>query len=74
MYGQGIVFKLAPSAGGQWTETILHSFGGMVNGQFDGVDPQAGVILDSAGNIYGTTFEGGTAGMSRGGVVFEITP
>jgi len=73
LYGQGIVFELSPSGGGQWAETILHSFGGTVNGQFDGVDPQAGVILDNAGNIYGTTFEGGTAGISSGGVVFEIT-
>jgi uncharacterized repeat protein (TIGR03803 family) len=74
IYGQGIVFKLTPSAGGQWTETILHSFGGMVGGQPDGVNPQGGVILDSQGNIYGTTLEGGPAGIQLGGVVWEITP
>jgi uncharacterized repeat protein (TIGR03803 family) len=74
LYGEGLVFKLTPSSGGQWTETILHSFGGTVNGQYDGVNPQGGPILDSAGNIYGTTFEGGTAGMTYGGVAFELTP
>jgi len=74
LYSEGLVFKLTPSSGGQWTETILHNFGGTVNGQSDGVNPQSGLILDSAGNIYGTTVEGGTAGLTYGGVVFELTP
>jgi uncharacterized repeat protein (TIGR03803 family) len=74
LYGEGMLFKLTPSSGGQWTETIVHSFGGTVNGQYDGVDPQGALIIDSAGNIYGTTLEGGPAGITRGGVVFEITP
>ena len=46
---------------------MLHSFG---NGT-DGVYPFAGLIFDAAGNLYGTTYEGGTYGY---GTVFELTP
>ena len=58
--GCGVVFKL--SAGGQ--ETVLHSF----TGGNDGGNPNAGVILDSAGNLYGTA-EGGSV---YRGVVFKL--
>ncbi len=61
------MFELTPTAGGGWTETVLHSFG---NGA-DGVDPEAGLIFDAAGNLYGTTAGGGTY---SGGTVFELTP
>ena len=63
----GIAFELTPSAGGGWTETVLHDFG---NGS-DGADPYAGLILDSVGNLYGTTQHGGANGY---GTVFELTP
>jgi uncharacterized repeat protein (TIGR03803 family) len=63
----GTVFKLAPKSGGGWKETTLHSF----TGGNDGAIPEAGLVLDGAGNLYGTTGTGGSAG---GGVVFEITP
>jgi uncharacterized repeat protein (TIGR03803 family) len=67
-YGGGTVFKLTPAADGPWTETVLHSFG---NGT-DGKGPYLGaLILDAAGNLYGTTGGGGKFG---GGTVFEITP
>jgi uncharacterized repeat protein (TIGR03803 family) len=46
-------------------ETVLYSFTGGV----DGGNPWAGVLLDSAGNLYGTASGGGAANM---GVVFEI--
>src|ERR1039458_2722642 len=52
----GTVYKLTPSAGGQWTETILYGFQGPRMGS-----PQTGVILDSDGNLYGTTPIGGIA-------------
>ena len=61
---EGEVFELTPSNGG-WTYTAV-SFDGS-NGSF----PLGSVILDAAGNIYGTTENGGIAG---GGVVWEITP
>jgi uncharacterized repeat protein (TIGR03803 family) len=66
-YGCGTVFELTPTGGGAWTEQVLHSFG---NGT-DGYYPFAGLIFDAAGNLYGTTWAGGTYGW---GTVFELTP
>ena len=65
-HGFGAAFKLTPAAGGGWTETTLHSFNDK-----DGFYPLANLILDGAGNLYGTTKAGGTIGA---GTVFEITP
>ena len=65
----GTVYELTPSPGGQWTETILHSFSGQ-----DGQWPRSGLVIDAAGNLYGTTQTGGTGGVEHGGVAFEITP
>jgi uncharacterized repeat protein (TIGR03803 family) len=62
--GGGTVFKLAPDG----TETVLHAFLELeVN---DGSYPYAGVIMDKAGNLYGTTLWGGLAA----GVVFKLAP
>jgi uncharacterized repeat protein (TIGR03803 family) len=63
----GTVFELSPMAGGGWSETILHSF----NNPGDGYTPVAGLTLDSAGNLYGTTVEGGRY---NSGTVFELSP
>jgi uncharacterized repeat protein (TIGR03803 family) len=63
----GTVFKVAPVGNGTWTETTLHSFAGGT----DGSEPYDTLMMDAAGNLYGTTFAGGTMG---DGVVFEITP
>jgi uncharacterized repeat protein (TIGR03803 family) len=67
--GAGAVFELSPPslAGGAWTETTLHTF---QNGS-DGAVPVPGVVLDSSGNLYGTTYYGGSANV---GVVFELSP
>lgn len=65
--GAGIVFKLSQTSPNVWQETILHNF---VN-PGDGGNPYSGVALDSAGNVYGTTYAGGESG---GGIVFEVTP
>jgi len=62
----GVVYKLTPTTEGKWTYAVLHRFTG-----FDGAQPVANLILDSKGNLYGTTEVGGSGG---GGVVFEITP
>jgi uncharacterized repeat protein (TIGR03803 family) len=68
----GVVYKLRPSSAGQWKETVLYSFcpGTTVNCN-DGANPVAGPILDSSGNIYGTTVYGG---LYNSGTVFELTP
>ena len=55
----GTVFKMTPSGGG-WTESVIYNLGYGTNG------PMSGVVMDSAGNLYGTTGDG-TA-------VFELSP
>ena len=73
-YDRGTVFKLTPPStdGENWTESILWNFNS--NGT-DGYNPRAGVIMDTRGNLYGTTQLGGAeAGSSSGGTVFKLTP
>lgn len=67
LYRYGTAYKLAPSSNGKWTETVLHSF---TNGA-DGANPDCGFVFDSAGNLYGSTNNGGADGY---GVVFEVKP
>ncbi len=62
-YGFGTVFKVDSSG----KETILHVFAG----EPDGVNPMAGLVRDSSGNLYGTTLIGGTYGS---GTVFKVDP
>jgi uncharacterized repeat protein (TIGR03803 family) len=61
--GAGTVFQVTP----QGTETVLYSFGGRSG---DGWEPEAGLLMDKKGNLYGTTFEGGA---NNWGTVFKIT-
>ncbi len=63
----GTVFKLTPGAKNEWTETVEYSF----SGGTDGSEPYATVVLDNAGNLYGTTYQGGAYNQ---GVVYEVTP
>jgi uncharacterized repeat protein (TIGR03803 family) len=67
-YNAGIVFELS-LIDGKWTETILHQFE-EIDGK-DGAVPVSGLIFDSSGNLYGTTFSGGATG---NGTVFELMP
>jgi len=60
--GKGVVYKV--SASGQ--EAVLYTF----TGGADGGSPYAGVVLDAAGNLYGTTYYGGTA---NAGAVYEVS-
>jgi uncharacterized repeat protein (TIGR03803 family) len=66
-YGYGVVYELS-LVGGSWTETVLHSFAGGA----DGANPTAGVIIDPAGNLYGTTGWNGSS--VSGGTVFQLSP
>lgn len=67
--GCGILFELTPpSGGGNWTETVLHSFQGGNDGEYPGYAP---LLLN--GKIYGTTPSGG-GGSGAGGTVYEVTP
>lgn len=65
-YGYGSVFSLAPSAG-RWLYKDLHDF----TGGSDGGYPGGGVVLDAAGNLYGTAVLGGANGL---GVIYQVTP
>jgi len=59
----GVVFELIPQ-NGVWNETILHAF---LN-KADGRNPEGGLTMDSAGNLYGSDLHGGSGG---DGIVFE---
>jgi uncharacterized repeat protein (TIGR03803 family) len=61
----GVIFE-AGKVNGAWTEAPLYAF----TGGSDGGVPQAGLMIDSTGNIYGTTYQGG----SGSGVVFKLSP
>jgi len=70
--GCGTVFQLTPMGGGQYQQSVLHSF----NCFDEGKNPYGGVTLDSAGNLYGTTVAGGSGGVCTGdgcGVVYKLT-
>ncbi len=61
--GVGAVFKVTPAG----KETVLHSFGAPGDGKF----PEAGLVFDEKGNLYGTTYGGGAHAY---GTVFKLTP
>ena len=70
---KGIVFRLSPAGNGTYNFSILRSFSGD-----DGADPQYGVAIDAAGNLYGTTEEGGITNENCGdggacGLVYELS-
>ena len=71
----GTVFELSPpaAAGDSWTKTMLFEFQGFPT---DGNFPNPGLIMDKAGNLYGSTYYGNAAGGSCGncGTVFQLTP
>ena len=66
-WNEGTVFELTPNGNGGWQESVLYSF----TAGADGGQPWGPVILDSAGNLYGTT---GAGGSTEWGVVFELSP
>jgi hypothetical protein len=69
--GCGIVFRLTPPAGNEteWKETVLYTFG--ANGPNDAENPDADIVMDAKGAIYGTTQFGGAGEV---GTVWKLTP
>lgn len=67
--GCGTVFEVSPPSapGTAWQERVLHVFAA----GDDGFIPYAGLAIDRAGNLYGTTYSGGKHG---GGTAFELSP
>ena len=67
--GYGTVFELTANGNGGYTESTVYTF----SGGSDGANPQdlAGMVLDTAGDLYGTTVNGGSNGY---GTVFKLTP
>lgn len=73
--GCGTVFKLTHNSDGTWSKSTLYSFQG---GASDGDFPE-GLVIDQAGNLYGTTIYGGAGGCTNGqldgcGTIFELSP
>jgi uncharacterized repeat protein (TIGR03803 family) len=64
--GSGVVFELSPSKQ-SWTESVIYTF----TGTPDGALPFGSVIFDRVGNLFGTTWAGGTEGH---GTAFKLTP
>jgi len=73
--GCGTIYELSPTANGPWQETILHAF---TDNFGEGAEPRAGLVFDTAGNLYGTTNSGGnndvcnTFNSDGCGTVFEL--
>lgn len=63
-FGLGVLFQLVPTGGG-WTENVLHRFLNKIDGSY----PSGGLVMDSAGDMWGTDTHGGLGGS---GIVFEV--
>jgi uncharacterized repeat protein (TIGR03803 family) len=72
--GCGMAYELSPGSGGQWTETVLYNFCSQ-SGCADGNAPVGSLVLDTAGNLYGATQNGGSPTTpSSEGTVFQLAP
>jgi uncharacterized repeat protein (TIGR03803 family) len=72
-FGCGVVFKLSPTSQGEWKNTVLFAFGGGKAGS----NPNGNLVLDAAGNLYGTTPQGNGGSACGGlgcGTAFELSP
>ena len=69
-FNPGTIFELSRNSSGGWSESVLYSF----TAGDDGAYPSSTLIIDPAGNLYGTTLWGGPSGDTTGGVAFKYTP
>lgn len=63
----GTVFEMMPQSSGTWKEKVVHAFATIPDGHY----PYAGLVLDGAGNLYGTTAFGGA---SNDGAIYKVVP
>jgi hypothetical protein len=70
--GCGTVFELSPptTKGGHWTYAVLHEFHYATDGDF----PYSSLLMDAAGNLYGTALKGGNGNPYGPGTVYELSP
>jgi hypothetical protein len=70
----GTAYRLSPNSDGTWSHTVLHGFSNSSYGSY----PAPTLVQDSAGNLYGTTINGGNLSVNCNGtgcgVVFELSP
>ena len=64
------VFELSPNGNGGWNPAVIHTFTGGPKGAKDGIGVEGTPVFDQAGNLYGTTYNGGIHG---GGTVYELS-
>ncbi len=65
-YGSGVIFELTPTEVGEWDFRAVYSFRGQPDGSF----PYGAILFDGSGNVYGTTYYGGTNGI---GAVYKLS-
>ncbi|MGC2108158.1 MAG: choice-of-anchor tandem repeat GloVer-containing protein [Candidatus Korobacteraceae bacterium] len=63
--GGGVAYKLSPSGGGNWSETVIHRFNGT------GLGSLSALVMDISRNLYGTNYSDGAYGA---GTVFKLAP
>jgi uncharacterized repeat protein (TIGR03803 family) len=73
-YEGGTAFEMGPQASGEWDLTVLYSFCKVPPHCEDGGLPDAGMIFDTAGNLYGAATDGGRGKPAATGTAFELTP
>ena len=66
--GPSSAFELSPNGSGGWNPSVIYTFPGYSG---DGSNPEGTPVLDQAGNLYGTTTDGGSA---NGGTVYKLSP
>lgn len=67
-FGLGVIFELQRNSDGNWSEIVLHN----LSGGSDGAVPLSGLMFDAAGNLYGTTSQGGDSSCNCG-LVFRLS-